>query len=161
MASLRTSSRPSYMYNNVHAFWRKKRVRLHKFPIRATGRNITQLSDDSRRENKHINHSRHHPHQVTRNRLTVRQILRLLQEVFPRNISATLHISSLIKNFKSFHRNKILTSSSLRFALFFHLFPFPLFSLFFFFFLSVLLFFLRYLSYLPSASCSRRSLLHA
>ena len=148
---------PSYLISScvsvkecARFFGERKGLRFHKFTIRATGRNVAQLSDHRRRGNKHINHIRHHPHQLTRKRLTARQVLRLLQEVFPRNFSATLHISPLTKNVKDFHRNKILTSSftSPRVALFFLLFSFSFFNPFLLSFSQ----FLPFLSSLPLSS---------
>ena len=54
----------------------------------------------------HITHIKHRTNQLTRNKLTVKQALRLLHKVLPRNISTTLRISPLTKKFKGFHRNK-------------------------------------------------------
>ena len=139
--SLHTSSLPAYLYNNVHASGRKRRTAVPQIPNQTDRENITQLSDHRRSGNKHINHippTKHRTHQLTRSRLTVRQVLRLTQEVFPGNISLTLQISPLTKKILRLHRNKTFTSSldRHRFVLFFLLLSLPLFSLFFSFSLS-------------------------
>ena len=65
------------------------------FPIRATGKNTTQLSNHRRRGNKHTNHIKHHTHMRTRITLTIRQVLRLVQGIPPRQPTITLQIFPL------------------------------------------------------------------
>ena len=155
LLSLHTSSLPAYLYNNVHAFWRKKRTAVHKFTIRPTGETShNSVIRDEGQTGTSIT-------SLTRSRLTVRQILRLLQEVFPGHISATLQISSLTEMSKaSTEQNPHIFFNRHRFGLFFLLLFFPLFFLFFSFFPQLQLFFLLCVSHLPSATCSR-SLLRA
>ena len=92
-------------------FGERKGLRFHEFPTRAHGGNLTTLGDHRRRGNKHTSHIRHSTHQLTRNMLTIRQVLRLIQEVFPRKITTTLQISPLTKNSKGLNRKTTLSIS--------------------------------------------------
>ena len=71
----------------------RKGLRFHKNSIRATRENITKLSDNRRRGNKHISHIRHRRHNPSL-RLTIRHATRIIPQVTPR-IATALQISPL------------------------------------------------------------------
>ena len=140
LVSLRTSSLPAYLYHNVHAIWRKKRTAVPQISIRATRRNITKLSHQPKK-GKQAHQSQQVPHaHAHKNQSHIRQVHRLLQEVFPGKTSATLHISPLTKISKASTETKpshllltvVVSISSLSSSLFNLFFSFSLSFSFFF-----------------------------
>ena len=78
------SSLTAYLYNKMHAFWRKeKNCGSTNSHSEQPGGNITKLGDHRRRGNKHISHIRHHTHQRRKKKFTIRRVLKL-QGVHPR-----------------------------------------------------------------------------
>ena len=111
-------------------FGERKGLRFHKFPIRATGRNITQLSNHSRRGNKHISHIRTTRTCAQESGSQSDKPSGSSKRCSQEKSTQLFHISPLTKKFTGFHRNQTLTSSCNRWLPFHFLLSPPLFSSF-------------------------------
>ena len=141
----------------MRSLWRKKRTAVPQIPDQSSTTNHHTTQSPPKKDNRHISHNRHHSHQPTRNMPTLRQVIKLLQGILPRQATITLQVSPLTNDFQASTETQ---TSHLLFLFFFIRLLFSSFHPFLLHFSRLLPSFLPCLSHLPSASCSR-SLLHA